>query len=349
MNGPQDRRRNSGWRGSILEIAHEEMIHYLVINNILMSLGEPFYPGEPIFAQAAKDKFGLDTEFSFEPFSEHIIAKFVRFEWPHFFPSVGKSIADFYKDIRIAINEIPNLYSPEIVQQGGEHHLFLNEIINRAYPNYQFEVYDKETALFAIDFVTEQGEGASADSPQFELSHFNRLRSISKKLTHNDIPFEPAYPVLKNPVVDERPGCYLVTNPNARTLMKLYQGCHELMFQMKMQHFAQPQKGSMRRSRLMKAAIVLMTWILRPLSVHLMTLPSGIEGRNAGPPLPQAITIKATPNYEEGCFSLAHACQNLAEEAKKIKATPPETQIELLEFYQKQMTELATNQLSREG
>ncbi|MBU2971624.1 iminophenyl-pyruvate dimer synthase VioB [Pseudoalteromonas sp. C2R02] len=349
VNGSKERRKNSGWRGAILEIAHEEMIHYLVINNILMSLGESFYPGEPVFAQAAKEKFGLDTEFSFEPFSEHIIAKFVRFEWPHFFPSVGKSIADFYNEIRIAITEIPDLYTQDMNKQGGEHHLFLNEIINRAYPNYQFEVYDKETALFAIDFVTEQGEGASADSPQFEHSHFNRLRSISKNLTLSDIPFEPAYPVLKNPVISQRAGCNVVTNPNARALMTLYQGCHELMFKMMMQHFAQTSKGSMRRSRLMNAAIDLMTGILRPLSVHIMTLPSGTAGRNAGPPLPQAIQFKATSNYEKGCLALAQACKELAETAKDIKVTPPETQIELLEFYQKQMTELATNKLSREG
>ncbi len=349
VNGSKDRRMNSGWRGTILEIAHEEMIHYLVINNILMSLGEPFYPGEPVFYQAAKDKFGLDTEFSFEPFSEHIIAKFVRFEWPHFFPSVGKSIADFYSEIRTALTELPGLYTLEVNKQGGEHHLFLNEIINRAYPNYQFEVYDKETALFAINFVTEQGEGASADSPQFELSHFNRLRGISKKLTENDIPFEPAYPVLKNPVVSERAGCNVVTNTTAKTLMTLYQGCHELMFKMMMQHFAQTTKGSMRRSRLMNAAIDLMTGILRPLSVHLMTLPSGVPGRNAGPPLPGAIKFTATPNYEQGCFDLAQDCKVLAQVAKKIKVAPPETQIELLEFYQKQMTELATNKLSREG
>ncbi|MDP5212116.1 iminophenyl-pyruvate dimer synthase VioB [Pseudoalteromonas tunicata] len=349
VNGTKDRRKESGWRGAILEIAHEEMIHYLVINNILMSLDEPFYPGEPIFGQAAKDKFGLDTEFSFEPFSEHIIAKFVRFEWPHFFTSVGKSIADFYNEIRVAINEIPDLYSSEISKKGGEHHLFLNEIINRAYPHYQFEVYDKATALFAIDFVTEQGEGASADSPQFELSHFNRLRAISKKLTLSDIPFEPAYPVLKNPVISERKGCHVVTDTDSKALMTLYQGCHELMFKMMMQHFAQTTQGSMRRSRLMNAAIDLMTGILRPLSVHLMTLPSGIAGRNAGPPLPRALNFKAMDDYYQGCFALAKECKSLAKMAKTVCATPPETQIELLEFYHNQMIELANGKLSREG
>ncbi|KZN44945.1 iminophenyl-pyruvate dimer synthase VioB [Pseudoalteromonas luteoviolacea] len=350
VNGGADRRRNSGWRGALLEIAHEEMIHYLVVNNLLMALGEPFYPGKPVLGEEAKEKFGLDTEFSFEPFSEHVIAKFVRFEWPAFFPTVGKSIADFYHDITVAIGELPDLFSSEKVNLGGEHHLFLNEIVNREYPGYQFEVYDRETAIFAINFVTEQGEGVSADSPQFDVSHFNRLRSISKALTHSDIPFEPSYPVLKNPVFEPRQGCNLVTDPEAAELMAFYKGCHELMFQLMMQHFAIKPLGSMRRSRLMNGAIDLMTGILRPLSVQLMTLPSGELGRNAGPPVPDAISTEVFDNLEQGCMAISRQCKDLVSMAKSmVSATPPQTQIELLEFFQNQMQEIATGKLSREA
>ncbi|MDK1285864.1 iminophenyl-pyruvate dimer synthase VioB [Pseudoalteromonas umbrosa] len=350
VNGGEDRRLNSGWRGALLEIAHEEMIHYLVVNNLLMALGEPFYPGKPVLGEDAKDKFGLDTEFSFEPFSEHIIAKFVRFEWPAFFPTVGKSIADFYADITKAIEEIPDLFSKKPVNLSGEHHLFLNEIINREYPGYQFEVYDKDTALFAINFVTEQGEGVAADSPQFEVSHFNRLRAISKTLTNNDIPFEPAYPVLKNPVFEPRMGCNLVTDPAAVELMQFYKGCHELMFQLMMQHFAIKPLGSMRRSRLMNGAIDLMTGILRPLSVLLMTLPSGTLGRNAGPPVPEPINTHVFPDLEQGCMAISEKCKQLADMGKAmVCAKPPTTQIELLEFFQNQMHEIATGKLSREA
>jgi iminophenyl-pyruvate dimer synthase VioB len=350
VNGDKERRQNSGWRGNILEIAHEEMIHYLVINNLLMSLGEPFTPGKPVFGEEAKAKFGLDTEFSFEPFSEQVIAKFVRFEWPKFFPSIGKSIADFYSAIRCAFHELPDLYNATSERVGGEHHLFLNEIINRSHPGYQFEVYNRETALFAIDFVTEQGEGASADSPQFEVSHFNRLRAISKALLHGEEPFELAFPVLKNPVFLPRHGCSLVTNKEAQQLMKFYKGCHELMFNMMMQHFAQRPLGSMRRSRMMNAAIDLMTGILRPLSVHLMTLPSGIPGRNAGPPVPDEVTYQAPSDFSLGCQALSAQCEALATSARSIdQEYALETQIDLLDFYQNMMLELATGKLSKEG
>ncbi|QBC43861.1 iminophenyl-pyruvate dimer synthase VioB [Iodobacter fluviatilis] len=348
--GGADRRQYSGWRGTILEIAHEEMIHYLIVNNLLMSLGEPFFLGTPLFGSKAAEEFGLDTEFSFEPFSEHVLAKFVRFEWPHYFPSTGKSIADFYALIRRAFANIPDLFSREVAKSSGEHHLFLNELTNRKFPAYQLEVNNRETALFAIDFVTEQGEGAAADSPYYAQSHFNRLREISRTLLTSEVPFEPAISVLKNPALDPTPGCNTVLNPEARQLMVLYKGCHELTFHMMIQHFGQKPLGSLRRSRIMNAAIDIMAGILRPLSVQIMSIPSGVPGRNAGPPVPQAIQFSLIADHQAGCEALAMQCRALAKYAREIKGIKPAiAQIELLEFYDKQMMDLATGKLSREG
>ncbi|AMC36543.1 iminophenyl-pyruvate dimer synthase VioB [Janthinobacterium sp. B9-8] len=348
--GGADRRHNSGWRGTILEIAHEEMIHYLIVNNLLMSLGEPFFPGTPVLGLKAAEAFGLDTDFSFEPFSENVLARFVRFEWPHYFPSTGKSISDFYAEIRKAFVSIPDLFTTPLAKTSGEHHLFLNELTNRKFPAYQLEVNNRESALFAIDFVTEQGEGAAVDSPHYAQSHFNRLREISRTLLASETPFEPAFSVLKNPVLEPTPGCNTVLDPAARQLMIFYKGCHELTFHMMIQHFGQKPLGSLRRSRLMNAAIDIMAGILRPLSVQIMSVPSGVSGRNAGPPVPQAIQFQLIADYGAGCEVLALQCRALAKYAKEMQLIKPAmAQIELLEFYDKQMMDLATGKLSREG
>ncbi|WP_444931211.1 iminophenyl-pyruvate dimer synthase VioB [Microbulbifer sp. SSSA002] len=349
-NGSKDRRHNSGWRGCLLEVAHEEMIHYLVVNNLLMSLGEKFYPGKVLVGEEAKAKFGLEVDFSFEPFSEHVVAKFVRFEWPAYLPAVGKTIAGFYAEIRQAIEELPDLFPRDKVNLGGEHHLFLNEIINRAYPAYQFEVYDRETALFAINFVTEQGEGVSTESPHFEVSHFNRLRSILKDMVNSEMPFEPSYTSLKNPVLDPREGCNLVCDIEARSIMQFYEGCYALMFQMIAQHFSITPLGSLRRSRLMNAAIDIMTGVLRPLSVQLMSLPSGIPGRTAGPPIPKPAVTEASIDIAEGCIAISEECKKLHEMARDITTgISLQTQIELLQFFQEQMQHIAEGKVSREG
>lgn len=364
--GSADRGRDSGTRGALLAIAHEEMIHYLLVNNVLMALGEPFYAGRPVLGQEAADRFGLDTEFAFEPFSENLLARFVRFEWPDYLPTPGTSVATFYKTIRQAVAELPGLFEDGDAagagKRGGEHHLFLKELTNRAFPAYQLEVGDRDSALFALDFVTEQGEGVALDSPHFATSHFQRLRTLAGRYAARARPFEPAMPALKNPVLQARPGCNVVSDPAARSVMQLYQGCHELTLALMAHHFAQRPLGSLRRSRLMNASIDIMTGLLRPLSAALMSMPSGVPGRTAGPPVPGAAVeaieagaaAQALPaveaDYARGCATLAARCRSLAQYAGSLDAgLVGAAQIGMLEFFHQQLTDLARGTMSREA
>ncbi|PJC99853.1 iminophenyl-pyruvate dimer synthase VioB [Janthinobacterium sp. BJB1] len=347
--GGEDRRRNSGTRGMLLEIAHEEMIHYLLVNNVLMALGEPFYGGAPVLGQQARQRFGLDTEFALEPFSEHVLARFVRFEWPDYIPTPGKSIATFYTAIRQALAGLPGLFENG-GKRGGEHHLFLKELTNRAYPGYQLEVSDRDSALFAIDFVTEQGEGVAVDSPHFASSHFQRLRAVAGRFSGCDKPFEPALPALKNPVLEARADCSVVTDQQARALMQLYQGCYELTFLLMAHHFAQQPLGSLRRSRLMNASIDIMTGLLRPLSAALMNMPSGVPGRHAGPPVPEPVGNRVSSDYSLGCDMLAQKCLALAQYARGLESDViGMAPVEMLEFFNQQLTDLSRGKMSREA
>ncbi|MCP3064206.1 iminophenyl-pyruvate dimer synthase VioB [Myxococcus sp. K38C18041901] len=348
--GSEDRRRNSGMRGTLLEIAHEEMIHYLVINNVLMALGEPFHAGTSMLGAQARRHFGLDAEFALEPFSEHVLAKFIRFEWPGHLPSPGRSISDLYTSIRQALRELPDLFAPRAGKPGGEHHLFLNELTNKHFPAYQLEVFDRDSALFSIDYVTAQGEGVAVDSPHFESSHFQRLRGMASRFSARKQPFEPAVPALRNPTLEPRESCVEVTNERARALMTLYQGCHALMMSLMTHHFAQSPSGSLRRSRLMNASIDIMTGLLRPLSTTLMRTPSGIPGRNAGPPVPESAHEPISSDYAQGCLELARRCLTLAQRARELGADlVGVAPIEMLEFFDRQLTDLAHGKLSREA
>lgn len=348
--GGSDFRLDSGWRGTLIEIAHEEMIHYLIINNLLMSLGEPFFVGETLIGQQAQEVFGFDTEFAFEPFSENVLARFIRFEWPDYVPSPSKSIADFYVAIRQSLIDIPNLFESTPSKSGGEHHLFLNELTNRSHPGYQMEINSLESALFAIDFVTEQGEGVSPTSPHFEDSHFCRMREIANVLANQKIPFEPAMPVIKNAVLKDSPGCTTVIAPEARAIMKLYDGCYDLMIQMMIQHFGYRPLSSLRRSRLMNGSIDIMTGLLRPLSAMIMSLPSGIPGRNAAPPVPLNKNNNLIQDHFGSCEVMANMCCSLSEEARMLETKLPlETQIKMLDFFEKQLGELASGIISLEA
>lgn len=65
-------------RGVLLEIAHEEMIHFLMVNNILMAMGEPFYPAVPNFKEL-NQRFPIDVDFALEPLNATTIQRFIRF------------------------------------------------------------------------------------------------------------------------------------------------------------------------------------------------------------------------------------------------------------------------------
>jgi hypothetical protein len=314
---------DQGWRGTILEVAHEEMAHFLVANNLLMALGEPFYV-PTVDLSGANRFFPIDTEFALQPFSLGTLERFIEFEYPDYFekevvtppelaavpdvaglPGLGtipdlaldngpgySSVSELYHQIREAFETLPDLIVVERGKQGGEHHLFLHEAINRKHPDYQLQVDDVPSALFGVDFITQQGEGSSPDSPLYERSHFHRFRTIAQQLADQQTkhfqarraPWNPAYPALRNPTLRGREGGgNRVTVAETRQVMAITEGCYELMLQLMVQHFGLMPRASLRRSDLMNASIDVMTGLLRPLGILLMTLPSGKKGRTAGP------------------------------------------------------------------
>jgi hypothetical protein len=309
--GDGQQRRAQGWRGMILEVAHEEMIHFLIANNLLMAVGGSFHAPAPRFSHVAR-YYPIDVEMALEPFGPAAVRRFVQFEWPSYFredrPHTGArlandsadaghatdycSVSDLYGHIRRAFERHPDFIVVEKNRTGGEHHLFLNEYINHRHPAYQCQVDDLDSALFAIQIITEQGEGISPQSPQFETSHFQRFRVIERQLTEQinrcyDRDFtrplwNPAYPALKNPTLERGGRGNLVTDLEARQTMQLFNGAYEMMLQLMVQHFGGP-ISSLRKSKLMNTSIDVMTGLMRPLAILLMTMDSGRPGRTAGP------------------------------------------------------------------
>ncbi len=126
--GDGEEGRNHGIRGVLLEISHEEMIHFLMVNNILMAMGEPFYPAAPNFGELNR-LFPIEVDFALEPLNTLSLQRFMRFEWPDFLAedlSDGESdhpasdrlhgygsISELYRQIREALKTIPDLIVAE--------------------------------------------------------------------------------------------------------------------------------------------------------------------------------------------------------------------------------------------
>ncbi|GAA0938524.1 ferritin-like domain-containing protein [Nonomuraea longicatena] len=301
-----------GIRGTLIRVAREEMIHFLLANNILMAIGEPFHLPHLDFG-TLNAELPIALDFSLERLDVASVARFVRIEEPDGLvtpvrlgtrTSTGTStsadadadadgdggepgyasISELYGDIRRALTTIPGLFLTEPGRGGGEHHLFLRKRVNDHHPDYQLEVDDLASALFAIDVITEQGEGGEltdGDEPS-EESHHAAFLGVAEALRRSD--WVPSYPAARNPTLrrGDRARQY-IPDPDARRVMRLFNAAYAVALQLMVQHFGAGPDTSLRRSKLMNAAIDVMTGVLRPLGELLTTMPSGLRGRTAGP------------------------------------------------------------------
>ncbi|MET9232605.1 ferritin-like domain-containing protein [Lentzea sp. NPDC003310] len=296
---------DEGIRSMLLGIAREEMIHFLLVNNIIMALGEPFHVPRVDFG-TINHELPVPLDFALERLGLGSVERFTQIEKPEhqvgdLRPRDGEapeprqehgyaSLSELYADIREALQQIPDLFLVEKGRGGGEHHLFLRESINHEHPDYQLEVDDLPSALYAIDVITEQGEGGVLAEDAAEDSHYTSFLLIGELLRkapvtgpHGEL-WNPAYPVARNPSLNPAsPAAEQVTDPDARTVMQIFNESYFVALQLMAQHFGERPDASLRRSDLMNGAIDIMTGLMRPLAELLVTLPSGRRGTTAGP------------------------------------------------------------------
>lgn len=351
---------DKGIRDSLFDVAREEMIHFLVVNNILMAMGEPFHV--PAVDFGTPGRLPLPLDFALEPLHLGSVQRFIAIERPERLaggagtgPGAGGlgpgqdapfgSPSELYAAIREGLTAVPDLFLVERGRGGGEHHLFLGRAVDARHPDYQLEVDDLSSALFAVDFVTEQGEGGVLDAPgPAPDSHHDTFVRIGELLMREradgpngqGAPWSPAYPALRNPTLDPaHPGRAAIRDAHAREVARLFNRSYFMMLQLMVQHFAESPDASLRRSKLMNAAIDVMTGMMRPLAELLVTLDSGWRGRTAGPtfeteepPLPLA-----RPDVARRAFAMRFG--HLARMARACPGVPDRVP-ELMTFYAEQ-------------
>jgi chromopyrrolic acid synthase len=349
---------SNGIRGSLLSVAREEMMHFLAINNILMAMGRPFCLPQLDFGEF-NSQTCVPLEFCLEAFNLASAQRFATLEQPHKLvrevagndagvrePYQYGSLSELYAAIREGVQRVPGAFLVKKGHGGGAHHLFLRESINAVHPDYQLEVDDVASAVFAIDFVTEHGEGGSIPSvAPVEESHFDTFLRICDLLVTeraNDsagrrIPWNPAYPVLRNPTLTPgSPAKDLVTYEPARLAMTVFNRSYFMAMQLIVQHFGYSPDKNLRRSRLMNWALDIMTGALRPIGELIVTLPSGRTGRTAGP----SFELDRAPEYisrpDAAVAWMAREFDEIAQLARKCTGLTP-TVADLLAFIGNQL------------
>jgi hypothetical protein len=203
------------------------------------------------------------------------------------------------------------------------------------HPDYQLEVDDLSSALFAIDFVTGHGEGGvmSASVGVDEESHFETFLRMTETMKKQyvpgpggrRVPWEPALPVVRNPTLwSANSNGDSVTQPEARTAMELFNRAYALMLRLMSQHFGATPGRSLRRSTLMNASIDVMTGVLRPLAELIVTLPSGRPGRTAGPSFELLGPVIPVPRSDAARLWFVREFQELAQAVRAVSHLPVE-------------------------
>ncbi|MGW1077410.1 ferritin-like domain-containing protein [Streptomyces sp. NPDC002537] len=349
---------DDGIRGRLLTVAREEMIHFLLVNNIITALGEPFHVPVVDFG-TVNSLLPVPLDFALEPLGIGSVQRFIAIEQPAgLVPDVRRadggapapappgftwgSVSELYAGIREGLRRVPGLFLVEKGRGGGEHHLFLRASVEATHPDYQLEVDDLSSALFAVDLVTEQGEGGvmGPDRPP-EESHFRTFLRIGEMLTTERtegpygrlLPWSPAYPALRNPTLGTGDGTKTtVTDPEAREVLRIFNRSYHLMLQLMAQHFGESPDGSLRRSKLMNASIDVMTGVMRPLAELLVTMESGRRGRTAGPSFELETPPTRQPRPDVARRSLALRFEHLAVAARRSAAIPAQVP-EMMQFY----------------
>jgi hypothetical protein len=297
------------WRGQIMHIAAQEMLHLALVQNLLSAIGAAPHLTRPNFPQPASH-YPAGVHLALLPFGEQALRHFMFLERPE-----GMALHD--ADGLAAVNRAaPLVQAGDIVPRGqdfatvghlyrsieagiahlagkyGEDRLFVGPSRAQATAKHfswpeLVAVTDVASAQRAIDEIVEQGEGPRGAWQNAHFGQFVAILDEFEQLRAANRAFDPARPVIAaNVRPSERdPDCLLVTDPAAKRVMDLFNVCYEILLLALQRFFAHTEESDDQLAALADAAVTLMVRVVKPLGELITTLPAGPEypGRTAGP------------------------------------------------------------------
>ncbi|UCG98917.1 MAG: CDGSH iron-sulfur domain-containing protein [Burkholderiales bacterium] len=250
------------WRRSLAQVALEEMLHLSLVNNLLAAIGAAPHLWRPAFP-VRPGHFPADVVMDLSPFGEAALDHFMFIERPEnirIADGAGFEHASHYR--RLAR---PDMLAPSPQDYGTQGHLYhgalqgllrLAEQLGeeRVFVGHGqaqvgteefglpglFRITDLASAKRAVEQIVLQGEGAPAHR---EDSHFARFSAIRRELAELRAArpgFEPARPVVRNPLLggalfhDGVP----IVEPLATKVVDLANSIYALMIRVLSQVFA---------------------------------------------------------------------------------------------------------------
>lgn len=213
------------WRRSLAQVALEEMLHLSLVNNLLAAIGAAPHLWRPAFPVRA-GHFPADVVMELAPFGASALDHFMFIERPEGLPiadGAGFNHGAHYR--RIARPDMlapsPQDYTTQghlyhgvmqglarLAAQLGEERVFVGHgqaqvgAEDFALPGL-FRITDLASARRAIEQIVLQGEGAPAHRDDSHFARFEAIRKELGQLRAARPQFEPARPVIRNPMLGD--------------------------------------------------------------------------------------------------------------------------------------------------
>ncbi|HVM18704.1 MAG TPA: ferritin-like protein [Egibacteraceae bacterium] len=298
------------WKQQILRVAHEEMLHMALVNNLLAAVGAAPRVGRPNLPQAGR-YYPPGVHLALEPFSERALRHFLFLERPE---GINRDDVEAYQALQEAepLRAAPEDIVPSgqhfatvgelyraigegmehLAERHGEQWLFCGPPYAQAGPDsFQWAdlvpVTDLASARQAIDTVVEQGEGTRGHWRDAHYGRFLHILGEFLELRRADPSFEPARPVIaacvRAPV--DAPPSPLVGDPVTARVLDAFNVSYEILLYTLGRFFGHGHETPAQLQALAGVAVGLMVQVLKPLGEAATRMPAGPDhpGRTAGP------------------------------------------------------------------
>jgi hypothetical protein len=287
------------WRGMIFGIAAEEMLHWAMVQNLLMAVGSAPYVSRPHMPHQARG-YPPGVQVRLLPFGEAALEHFVYLERPEGmegadaegFQPAGPPLAPMRPEEIIPRGQdfatVGHLYRSierglaDLADRLGEDRLFIGPAFQQAdetafgWPDLR-PITGLADAGRAIERIVEQGEGARGDWADAHYGRFLAVLEDYRAMRREDPAFEPAHPVVAaavRGVEGLEPDVY-ISDPATGGCSDLFNAVYELLLQMIARYFAFGHETPGQRRVLAHTAVGLMFGVIKPLGLLLAGLPVG--------------------------------------------------------------------------
>jgi CDGSH-type Zn-finger protein len=348
-----------GWKRTLSHVAVEEMLHLAQVTNLLTAIGgAPHFRRTNFPLPASAFPFGI--RLSLEPFSQETIERLVCYEMPEAglltseqqgfyelmrgrvigspvdaaggmaavmagyepFEIDFATVGEFYHKIETGFRNIPEdelFIGPVEAQANGRFLDFGGALI---------EVTDAASACAAIEMIVEQGEAPTSVHPDAHFWVFDKVRleyeDLARRASAEGRVFDPVRPVVSNPMTrfyDDTTGGTIITDPVTHVVAEIYNIAYDTMLLMLLRFFAHTEEDEAELEHVSRAALRLMTTVLRPLGEALTKMPAGPGLGAAGPGFGFNRDVHLLPHKRSAFVFFGERFRELALAATELRIT----------------------------